>query len=171
MSSTLRMLTISLFIIVGTCISVLAQGASHEGNSNRTTAARSKQDDIRKLLYVTGADKLGEQILDQMLTSLRSSMKQVPESVWEEIIGEFKTAFAGRKIVELNVPIYSKYYTHDEIRQLISFYESPLGQKVTSVTPLVFKEAYEVGAQYGRGVMRDVQEKLRSKGYKPPITD
>ena len=168
---TLRMPIISLFIILSAFISVFAQDTTHGGHSDRTTAARSKEDDIRKLLYVTGADKLGEQILDQMLGSLRSSMKQVPQSVWEEIIGEFRTAFAGRKIIELNVPIYSKYYTHDEIRQLISFYESPLGQKVTKVTPLVFKEAYEVGAEYGRGVMHDVLEKLRSKGYKPPITD
>ena len=49
------------------------------------------------MLYVTGADKLGEQILDQILGSLRSSMSRCLRAYGKEIIGEFRTAFAGRK--------------------------------------------------------------------------
>lgn len=158
-------------IILGASASASAQGAAVRGRSDQSAGARSKEGDIRKLLTATGAGKLGEELMGQMFASLRSSMKQVPESVWDEITGEFKAEFTAEKLIELNVPIYSRYYTHDEIRQLISFYESPLGRKVTSVTPMLFKDAYEVGMAHGQAVMRRILERLRGKGYKPPVAD
>ena len=169
---TRRLLTASIFtVIFCACVSAQAQGAAVGGGSGQPSGARSKEDDIRKLLYATGAGKLGEQLMGQMFTTIRGTMKQVPESVWDEITGEFKAEFTAEKLIEMNVPIYSRYYSHDEIRQLISFYESPLGRKVTSVTPQLFREAYEVGTAHGHAVMQRIFERLRSKGYKTPVAD
>lgn len=37
------------------------------------------------------------------------------------------------------IPIYDKYYTEDDIKQLTDFYQTPIGKKVISSTPLIIE--------------------------------
>jgi hypothetical protein len=158
------------------CICLIALGTytpafGQDSASGQLADRQAKEADIRRLLNLMGAGKVGAQMMDQMFSTIRNSMEQrVPAKVWDELVAEFKAEFGPDTLIELNVPIYAKHYTHDEIRQLISFYESPLGQKMTSVTPLIVKEAYEAGAAHGRQLIERIYEKLRNRGYKPPAT-
>jgi hypothetical protein len=152
--------------VSGVHVPTLGQGAA----SGQLAEKQTKEADTRRLLSLMGAGKVGAQLMDQMFSTVRSTMEQqVPPKVWKDLVAEFKAEFSPEKLIELNVPIYARHYTHDEIRQLISFYESPLGQKVTNVTPLIVKEAYEVGATHGRQLLLRIYERLRSKGYKVPV--
>ena len=45
--------------------------------------------------------------------------------------------------------VYDKYLTHDEIKGLIRFYETPLGQKTLSVLPQIVSEMQESGNKWG----------------------
>lgn len=150
------------------CCGAYASASGQEIKSSQVAAQQAKENDIRRLLNDMGAGKLGAQMMDQMFGSMRTSMKQqVPQEVWDELIAGFKVEFSPEKLIELNVPIYDKHYTHDEIRQLISFYESPLGRKVTSVTPLLAQESFETGVAHSRIVLQRFYDRLRSKGYEP----
>jgi len=150
------------------CCGAYASASGQERNSSQVAAQQAKEHDIRQLLNDMGAGKLGAQMMDQMFGAMRTSMKQeVPEKVWDELIAETKVEFSPEKLIELVVPIYDKHYTHDEIRQLISFYESPLGRKVTSVTPLLAQESFDTGVAHARIVLQRFNERLRSKGYEP----
>jgi uncharacterized protein len=174
-----HILAASLFIAVTSCastgdnaptqVSPAADSPSVSSPSVAVGAMPSKEDDIRKMLHLTGAGKIGEQIMDQMFDTLRQSMRQVPQHVWDEIINEFKVEFAADKLIEMNVPIYARHFSQDEIRELIAFYESPIGRKLASVTPLLAKESFEVGVAHGQRVMSNVLERLQSRGYKPPV--
>ena len=161
--------------LLAVCVCLTAFGAyapvlGQDGAAERAAEKPSMEADIRRLLNLMGAGKVGAQMMDQMFNTMRGSMTQeVPRKVWDDLVAEFKSEFSADTLIELSVPIYAKHYTHDEIKQLIAFYESPLGQKVTSVTPLIAKDAYETGAAHGRQLMRRIFERLRSKGYKPPV--
>ncbi|MDQ3819425.1 MAG: DUF2059 domain-containing protein [Acidobacteriota bacterium] len=151
-------------VLFGASVSVLGQTAA----SAQSAEERAKESDIRRLLNDMGAGKLGAQVIDQMFGTIQRSMeKQVPKEVWDQLVAEFKVEFSPEKLIELNVPIYAKHYTHEEIKQLIAFYESPIGRKVTDVTPLIAKEGYDVGAAHAQQVIQRIYEKLRSKGYNP----
>jgi hypothetical protein len=128
----------------------------------------SKEEDIRRMLQLTGAGEVGEQMMDQMLMGLRQSMREVPQNVWDEIISEFRVEFAADRLIEMSVPIYARHFSHDEIRQLIAFYESPAGRKLADATPQIAQESYRVGVEHGENVMRNVLQRLQSRGYKPP---
>ena len=52
------------------------------------------------------------------------------------------------------VPIYDKHFSDDEIRGLIKFYETPLGQKAVSALPQVSNELREEGKTWGEQVGR-----------------
>jgi hypothetical protein len=163
-------LKVSRFVV---CIALVCCGAyvsasGQEKNPSQVAAQQAKENDIRLLLNDMGAGKLGAQMMDQMFGTMRTSMKQeVPEKVWDELIAEFKVEFSPEKLIELNVPIYDKHYTHDEIRQLISFYESPLGRKMISVIPSIAQESFDTGVAHARIVLQRFYDRLKSKGYEP----
>jgi hypothetical protein len=164
-----RLVVIGSLFLLGYAAPSFSQGVG-----NRTVGtAESPADiaaDVRRLLEITGADALGTQVMDQMFTALKQSAAAVPEKVWQEVTDEFKSEFLKKGgIADLLIPIYSKHFTAAEIRQLIAFYESPLGKKLIEAQPSIVKDAFEVGQLRGEEIIKQLQEKFRKRGYRVPI--
>lgn len=119
--------------------------------------------DIRRLLEATGSKKLGLQMGSRMwplmAKMLRSSFERsMPaEDPRRELLNRFldKVGEKHREqfstdFMEITIPIYDKHLTHDEIRGLIQFYESPLGQKVIQVMPKLLEDSMNAGQQWGQ---------------------
>ena len=56
--------------------------------------------------------------------------------------------------MDLVIPAYDRYYSDDEVKGLIQFYETPLGQKALSVHPKLVGELQEAGRKWGEGIGR-----------------
>jgi hypothetical protein len=120
-----------------------------------------KESDIRKLLALTKAGEIGTQVASQMIEQMRGSMPQVPDQFWED----FKRGMDPNSLIDLIIPIYSRHFTHDDIRQMIAFYDSPLGRKMTSELPAIMQESMQVGSQWGAALSRQIMERLKDHGY------
>ncbi|MGZ3442287.1 MAG: DUF2059 domain-containing protein [Polyangia bacterium] len=118
-----------------------------------------KQKDIRKLLRITGSGELGTQVMSQMIGSMKKSMPQVPEKFWGDFMKEVHTD----ELVDLIVPVYDRNLTHDDVKELIRFYESPTGKKFVSVLPKITQESMVVGEKWGRELAMKVMVKLQSQ--------
>src|SRR5262245_1950689 len=160
----LPVLAVALLLTLGACITGFSQERTQKNEPDKLAAQEAKEKDIRRLLQLMNAGEAGVQIMDQLFDTLRNTSSQVPQSVWDELVEETRSEFRSEKLIEMNVPIYSKHYTHDEIKAQISFYESPIGRKVVEQTPLIIKEAIDVGIEHGRKVLQRLNEKLKSKG-------
>jgi uncharacterized protein len=125
--------------------------------------AAAKRQDIRRLLEVTGSAQLGQQILGQMMETFKKASPDVPESFWNEMMKEFDSA----TMIDLIVPVYEKHLTHEDVKGLIAFYESPLGRKVTSVLPVIAQESMQAGQQWGMDIARRVQQRLEQRKKDP----
>jgi len=125
------------------------------------TAAADKAADIQRLLELTGGARMGEQMMDRMLEIQRRGMPDVPEVVWDEA----RRALDIGELTELIAAIWDKHFTHDDIRGLIAFYESPIGAKLREMQPMILEESMAAGEAWGRRAMERVQEKLRQKGF------
>ena len=64
------------------------------------------------------------------------------------------------------VPIYNKYLSAEDIKEIIKFYESPLGKKTVNVLPQITRESIEVGQQYGIECAKRALQKLEAEGYR-----
>lgn len=53
---------------------------------------------------------------------------------------ELRTVFDINGIIRQLVPIYDKYYSPEELREIIAFYKTPAGQKMIEVTPKIVSE-------------------------------
>ena len=121
----------------------------------------SKIENIKKLLDLTGSGKMGAQVAQTMISSFRESYSDVPDEYWESV----KKEISADDIVALIIPIYDKYYTEEDIQQLTEFYQSPIGKKVISTTPLIVQESMSAGKIWGENIGKKVMEKLKHDGY------
>jgi hypothetical protein len=134
----------------------------------------ARREDVVRFLQLIGSDKLIRQALDQMLTQQLASMQQlrpdIPPKFWTEFQELVQKEVNPNELVELIVPIYQRHFTEDEMRQLVSFYETPLGRKVATELPQVQKEAMAAGGEWGRNlgqrIGREAAERLAQQGYK-----
>ena len=54
----------------------------------------------------------------------------------------------ANEIVDRLVPVYAKYYTVEEINQMLEFYSSQVGQKQIELLPVIMEETVQVSLQY-----------------------
>ena len=53
--------------------------------------------------------------------------------------------FAKGGYIEMAVLIYDKYFTHDDIKGLLSFYQTELGKKTIKVLPQIVQHPLKAG--------------------------
>ena len=132
-----------------------------------------KRADIRKLMEITGTRALMEQFSRQLYSELLDDIKEkyegankvVPEKFWDEafklVMGE--VAAQLDQLLDRMVPIYDKYLTHAEIKELIRFYETPVGKKILSALPQIMQESGAVGAEWGKEIGPALMEKVSKR--------
>lgn len=121
----------------------------------RVQDEQAKQADIRRLLQLTGAANLATQSMDGMEKSVKGLMSDSlpPGEYRDQLLDLFFQKFRSKRdtdqLIDLVVPIYDKYYTHDDIKALIAFYDTPVAQKMLAVLPKVLQESQTAGMKWG----------------------
>lgn len=121
----------------------------------------AKEADIRRLMDLAGTGLLVTQVMNGMEKDIKPLMMNAlpPGEYREKLVDLFFVKFhskaAPQQLLDLAVPEYDKYYTHEEIKGLIQFYGTPLGQKLVSVQPKMTGALQDAGRKWGEGLGRD----------------
>ncbi|MFY9310511.1 MAG: DUF2059 domain-containing protein [Bacteroidia bacterium] len=121
----------------------------------------TKTDKIKKMLELTGSANLGVQVAKQMINTFKQSYSSVGDAFWDDFEKEIK----AEDLMDLIIPIYDKHYTEEDIDQLIAFYNSPIGKKMTENLPIIMQESMAAGQTWGSKIAEKAIERLRQKGY------
>lgn len=119
-----------------------------------------KEADIRKLLELTGTATIMKQTMESMEASIKPMVtNSLPEGDYREKLVDlfferFHAKMDTQKLLELAVPIYDKYFSDANIKGLIQFYQTPLGQKTVKVLPQLTGEMREAGQKLGGDAAR-----------------
>ena len=100
---------------------------------------------IREFLHVTQYDTITLQSVDQMIAGMKAAMPQAPAEFWTT----FRAKIHIEDLIQMVLPIYDKYYTKEDLTELLKFYASPLGQKVIAATPGISRESVIAGQAWG----------------------
>jgi hypothetical protein len=120
----------------------------------------AKEKDIRRLLEVAGTKERMLTVIDGMEKSIKPLMERsLPAGDYrDKLIDAFFAKFHSKlnlqQLLDLAVPLYDQNFSHEEIKGLIAFYESPLGRKTVSVTPEMMNEMMTRGQKLGEEVGR-----------------
>ncbi len=126
----------------------------------------AKEADIRKLLELVGTKALFIQSMDGMSKSMKPMLTNSlpPGDYREKLVDLFFKKFSSKMdvqhLLDLAVPIYDKHFSHQEVRSLIEFYQTPLGQKTVSTLPMLTAELQEEGRKWGESLGRDSMQEV-----------
>ena len=124
--------------------------------------SQDKEKDIRSLLDLMGSPQLVIQAMTELIDVYKEAVPEVPEEFWEEFMEEVRP----EDLTDLVVPVYDKYLTHSEIKELIEFFESPVGRKYAEVLPQITQEVMAAGEKWGLQLGQKAIRKLQEAGYK-----
>src|SRR3989338_7255013 len=80
--------------------------------------------------------------------NMEKNIAQVLEKVDENQREKFRELFNVSDIIDRIVPIYSNYYSNEDLIKIIEFYESVPGQKVIESTPKIMEETVQETMTY-----------------------
>jgi hypothetical protein len=128
-----------------------------------------KDADIRSLMELVGAR-------DQMQDAVTNSSEQYREKLLATVpnndkgqafvtsfIDSYQKKFDVDQVTEQIVAIYDKHYTDDEIKTMLQFYGSPIGQKVAAETPKIMREIQAASRTTGAKAAKDALQALKAQ--------
>ena len=148
-------------LVLSCALAVTATAAAAQASPAPAPMDTAVGNAVRRLLAATGARKNMQVVLDQMIGTYRTNMPQVPSEFWDEMQKQFNPD----SLMELEVPIYAKYLSLDELRAVSAFYESPAGKQFVTAQPAILQESMEAGRRWGAEMGRQIVEKLKARGY------
>lgn len=136
--------------------------ASSAAQAARSNISPAEEADIHKLMELTGAKTIVSQQLEVMEQDIRPLLiRSLPPGDYRErlvqlFLEKFSAETDPQAVLELQVPIYAKYLSDDEIRGLIQFYQTPLGKKLVLVLPRIAAESHQAGHEWGQELGRKI---------------
>ena len=123
------------------------------------TATVTKREDIKELMELMNSKDMGLQVMHTMFDSVKALGTAIPENLFEEFTSEVNFD----ELTELIIPIYDKHFSHDDIKELIAFYQTPIGKKLIEKQPDIIKESMVAGMTWGQKIGAKLVKKLREE--------
>jgi len=98
---------------------------------------KDKRELIKRIMDASG-------VRDSMTLMFSQLLSQVPPEKRET----YRSILNADEILAQIIPIYDEYYTKEELKELLNFYVSPVGQKLIKVTPELMQKSLEKTATY-----------------------
>jgi uncharacterized protein len=128
-----------------------------------------KDADIRSLMELIGArdqvqdavNNSSEQYREKLLVTVPNNDKG--QAFVTSFIESYQKKFDVNQMTEQLVTIYDKHYTDDEIKSLLQFYGSPIGQKFAAETPKILHEIQVASRTTGAKAAKEALQALRAQ--------
>ena len=152
-------------------LACLAGTANAQAQQQPTPAALAA---AKELLEIKGAQNMLGPIVPGVVESAKTSLMQSnPNLIKElnEVAVQLRTELAprGSEVIQQFVVLYAQRFTEAELKQVVAFYRSPLGQKILADEPTVmdqgFKQAQTWANQLSEQVIARFREEMKKRGH------
>lgn len=169
-----------IFIYVATFL-VAIQGASNNSAQAAQNSAQgaqaaqansiepAKEADIRSLLELVGARDTIQDAADNSVKQFKERISatipnnEKAQRIADTFAANFQKNYDPDALMEQLVGIYDRHYTDEEIKGLLQFYGSPLGQKAAAESPKINREIQGATRAIGMQAAREAWQQLRAE--------
>lgn len=133
-----------------------------------SSLAQDKLSDSKKLLGLMNSERMIEQIMDNMIPIYKEQAREQLQGEesnekfdkFMQVISKHTKDLSHRLVDEVMAALYEKYFTQDELKDLIKFYESSAGKKMIKATPDITRDMTNIlVSEY----LPEFQEKLMNE--------
>lgn len=150
-----------ILLVLFSLLSLSLYGADKPQPTAQEKANKEKLALIDNLLDVSGNKDGRFQMIDEMIKYTSNIKQEVPEEYWGYMAEKLKSEITFDDIVI----IYDKFFTLDEIRQLIAFYESEVGKKFVAVTPQLNRAILQANKSWAQLIQGRMIGLMEQDGY------
>jgi uncharacterized protein len=128
----------------------------------------------KELLEIKGAQNLLGPIVPGVVETAKNSLIQSnPNLIKElnEVAAQLRTELAPRasEVIQGFVVLYAQRFSEPELKQIVTFYRSPLGQKLLADEPTVmdqgFKQAQDWANRLSEQVIARFRDEMKKRGH------
>ena len=98
--------------------------------------------DVVEYIKLSGSAAQVTAVLEPMLEKL-----QLPADKSATLKKEIEATLPS--LYDKMANVMMKHYTHDDVKKMIEFYNSPVGKKIQEVTPKMTKDQMKAGQEWG----------------------
>jgi len=135
--------------------------------------APASKEDVEKFMAVSQRRELAL----SMMASVQKQMHQIAADQlkknpnlgpdWVEhidsMLGEMWKKFPIDEMLEVQVPVFQKHFTHGDIDALIAFYSSPAGRKYLAELPAMSSESMQAMSPIIQKMMAKATERIKEE--------
>jgi hypothetical protein len=129
-------------ILIIFCLSISLYSQEKADNYKKT---------YKKFIKVSGMEKSFESLPIQMLSDIQTS---IADSVRNELVTEFTNS--KEMLIDLNITVAKKYFNEEELKELINFYETPVGKKLALNYQKIVTESNKNVESWGQIIIQKV---------------
>lgn len=117
---------------------------------------------VARIQELSGTVTSSKVVAQQMVAMFKQQTPDTPDSFWDGFQKKCEEKFVS-KMAEICAPIYQKYLTLDDLKQIIVFYESPIGKKLGATMPAIKAESIQLGQKLGMEIAKELQQELQTQ--------
>jgi uncharacterized protein len=128
----------------------------------------------RELIVVKGGAAMFEPVIPGVIETAKNSLVPTNPNLTKElndVAGQLRRDYESKKaelVYEVAV-IYAMHFSEQELRELVTFYKSPLGQKMLKEEPLALdqsmKKAQDWSQNFSEAVLSRIRSEMAKKGH------
>ena len=152
-----KFIVVMAAVIVGVSALVYAQekpAVELKKETNQNKEERFK--DIKELLVATGSENMGKEIAGQIVAAYKQQYPDLTEAEWEGYIKKMKTEELNEKMI----PVYDKYFSNEEVKDIVKFYNSQIGKKMIKTMPMMMQEQMMISQEWGDGKAEEMTKSI-----------
>lgn len=95
---------------------------------------------------------MAQERIFQALAGMKQMAPRIPEKYWDQ----YRQLITVDELRNRLVSVYDKHYTSEELTELLKFYDSPVGKKMSGAALPILKESMEVAQELSKEVGKSV---------------
>jgi uncharacterized protein len=122
----------------------------------------------KELMQAMGVDAQFDVVIETMTKGMASALRQKQPSKGKEIdevMSKMAAKFRSRKndMIEMTAPLYAEKFTVGELKEIGTFYKTPIGQKMLKVQPEIMQRSMQMGMVWGQKLGQEVENEARDE--------
>jgi hypothetical protein len=159
---------VGLALFAGPALAQPAAPSSRSSNAASAKIAPAKLALAQAVIDATGAMRAFDPVLQEILEQARRTILATHPDVEKDLdasLRDTEKAFTPRQKVlhEMIAKVYARHFSEDELRKLLTFYQSPVGKKLVDTTPAVLRESYVAVRDWAQKLSVETMEHLRAE--------
>jgi uncharacterized protein len=122
----------------------------------------------KQIIEIKGVQKMFDPLIPGVIEKVKDQFLQTNfmfAKDLNEIAANMKKDYAPRlnELVDASAHIYASHFTEAELKDILAFYQSPLGQKMVAEEPKALDESISNAGNWGDDLSEEVIGKMRAE--------